>query len=409
MTDSHSAFASKSFRTYVYGNIFSVLGIWVQRLALGWQAWALSESALVVGLVAAAQFMPTIVFTPFFGVIVDRIKAQSGAVVMQVVMTIIASALAALTFTGLMTVEWLLGLALANGIANSAYAPIRLALIPDLVTKQQFPSAAAITATIFNLSRFIGPGVGGAIVALYGLGYAYVVNAVTYLPVIVALCVITLDAHRPEHVGPSDYLGQLAEGVRYTRDHALIFRLILLTGVSNFFGRGLLELMPAFAALIFEGGSGVLAALMSAIGMGAITASLLLSLRPLQLRLRAVAYVGATGVGVSIALFGTVTTLPAGIIVAAMLGLFASLVSISSQTEIQLNVENRLRGRVMSLWSLVIMGAPAVGSVLGGSLAGSYGSTVTSFAFAAACLGLIGMLALRRASRPAERAESRSA
>ena len=83
-SDTHSAFANKTFRTYLYGNIFSVLGIWVQRLALGWQAWQLSESAFVVGLVAAAQFMPTIVFTPFFGVIVDRINAKSGAIVMTV-------------------------------------------------------------------------------------------------------------------------------------------------------------------------------------------------------------------------------------------------------------------------------------------------------------------------------------
>ena len=251
-SDTHSAFESKSFRTYLYGNIFSVLGIWIQRLALGWQAWQLSESAFVVGLVAAAQFMPTIVFTPFFGVIVDRINAKSGAIVMHVVMTVIASALAALTFTDTMNIEWLIGLALLNGIANSAYAPIRLALIPDLVTKKQFPSAAALTATIFNLSRFVGPGVGGAIVALYGLGYAYVVNAVTYIPVIFVLCLIRIDAHKPEHIGPTDYYGQLIEGIRYTRDHGLILQLMLLTGVSNFFGRGLLELMPAFAALIFE-------------------------------------------------------------------------------------------------------------------------------------------------------------
>lgn len=399
-TDGHSAFGSKTFRTYLYGNIFSVLGIWVQRLALGWQAWQLSESALVVGLVAAAQFMPTILFTPFFGVIVDRINAKSGAIVMHVIMTVIAFGLAALTFTNSMTTEWLLGLALMNGIANSAYAPIRLALIPDLVTKKQFPSAAAMTATIFNLSRFIGPGVGGAIVALYGLGYAYVVNAVTYIPVIFALCIIRIDAHKPEHVGPTDYFGQLAEGFRYTRDHALILQLMLVAGVTNFFGRGLLELMPAFAALIFDGGSNELALLMSAVGFGAIAASLLLSLRTLQRRLTQVAFGGAIGVSLSIAMFGTVETLPAGIAVAASLGLFASLVSIGSQTEIQLHVENRLRGRVMSLWSLVIMGAPALGSVLGGSLAGNYGSSVTAFVFGAGCLALSLLLLTRCSMEP---------
>ena len=402
MTDeSRSAFDSKRFRIYLYGNVFSVLGIWVQRLALGWQAWELSESALIVGLVASAQFMPTIVFTPFFGVMVDRISPRIGAIVMHVLITAISFALAALTFTDIMTAEWLLALALLHGIANSAYAPIRLALIPALVTRAQFPSAAALTATIFNLSRFIGPGLGGAIVALYGLGYAYLVNAITYIPVIFALLYIHTEPREKATVGPSDYFGQLAEGLRYTRTHPVIFQLILLTGVSNFFGRGLLELMPAFAALVFSGGSSVLAALMSAIGVGAITASLLLTRPVLQSRLRGTAFVGATGVGISIALFGTVSSLTAGVIVAAMLGLFASLVSISSQTEIQLHVENRLRGRVMSLWSLVIMGAPAVGSVIGGSLAGDYGATTTSFAFATVCLGLIALLVVRRLFRPA--------
>lgn len=400
--DSHSALDSKDFRKYLYGNIFSVLGVWIQRLALGWQAWELSQSALIVGLVASAQFMPTIVFTPFIGVIVDRISPRIGAIVMHVVMTAISFALAALTMADLMTTEWLLALALLHGVSNSAYAPIRLALIPELVTRQQFPNAAALTATVFNLSRFIGPGVGGAIVALYGLGSAYLINAVTYIPVIFALMSIHTDPREPHAAGPADYLGQLAEGLRYTRSHPVIFQLILITGVSNFFGRGLLELMPAFAALIFNGDSSVLAALMSAIGVGAITASLLLTRRFLQSRLRLTALTGTVGVGVSLALFGTVATLPAGIAVAALLGMFASLVSISSQTEIQLHVENRLRGRVMSLWSLVVMGAPALGSVLGGSLAGDFGATTTSYAFAISSLGMTALLIVRHlARRPA--------
>jgi len=397
--ESHSALDSAYFRRYLFGNILSVLGIWVQRLALGWHAWELSESALIVGLVASAQFMPTIFFTPFFGVMVDRISARNGAIVMHIIMTSISFGLAGLTMAELMSTEWLLGLALAHGVANSAYAPIRLALIPELVTKAQFPSAAALTATVFNLSRFIGPGVGGAIVALYGLGFAYLVNAVTYIPVVFALLTIHTEPKVPDTTGPANYLGQLTEGIRYTGTHPLIFRLIVLTGISNFFGRGILELMPAFAAMIFSGGSSELAALMSAIGVGAITASLLLTQRFLQRRLRIAAHVGAAGVGFSIALFGAVSSLAAGVVVAAMMGMFASLVSISSQTEIQLAVENRLRGRVMSLWSLVIMGAPALGSVLGGSLASVFGPSPTSYAYAIGCLGLVALLGLRYVMR----------
>ena len=391
-----SAFSSRNYRKYLYGNICSVLGVWIQRLALGWHAWQLSESALVVGLVAAAQFMPLIVLTPFFGVVVDRVNTRLAAIAMHAVLALIATMLAVLTLSGNMTIEWLGALALMHGLANSAYSPVRLALIPNLVRKEQFPSAVAIASMSFNISRFIGPGIAGAIVALYGLAAAYAVNAVTYLPVILALAIIRID-ERPEDKAPGKpYFAQLLEGVRYTRDHAQIRQIILLSGVSNFFGRGILELMPAFAALIFEGGSGVLAALMAAAGIGAILASLLFSFGAFRHQLHAVVAVGSIGVGLSVASFGWISTLPMGIFVVLMLGMFASVVSIASQTEVQILVENRLRGRVMSLWTLVIMGGPAVGSVVAGALAGDIGPAYTLYAFAATCFILILVVGLKR-------------
>lgn len=391
-----SAFSSRNYRKYLYGNICSVLGVWIQRLALGWHAWQLSESALVVGLVAAAQFMPLIVLTPFFGVVVDRVNTRLAAIAMHSVLALIATVLAVLTLSGNMTIEWLGSLALMHGLANSAYSPVRLALIPNLVRKEQFPSAVAIASMTFNISRFIGPGIAGAIVALYGLAAAYAVNAVTYLPVIFALAIIRID-ERPEDKAPAKpYFAQLLEGVRYTRDHAQIRQIILLSGVSNFFGRGILELMPAFAALIFEGGSGVLAALMAAAGIGAILASLLFSFGAFRHQLHAVVAVGSIGVGLSVASFGWISTIPMGIFVVLMLGMFASVVSIASQTEVQILVENRLRGRVMSLWTLVIMGGPAVGSVVAGALAGDIGPTYTLYAFAATCFILILVVGLKR-------------
>ena len=154
--------------------------------------------------------------------------------------------------------------------------------------------------------------------------------------------------------------------------------------------------MPAFAALIFEGGSGVLAALMAAAGIGAILASLLFSFGAFRHQLHAVVAVGSIGVGLSIASFGWISTLPMGILVVLMLGMFASVVSIGSQTEVQILVENRLRGRVMSLWTLVIMGGPAVGSVVAGALAGDIGPAYTSYAFAATCFILILVVGLKR-------------
>ncbi len=394
--DQYSAFASKNYRKYLYGNVFSVLGVWIQRLALGWHAWQLSGSALVVGLVAAAQFLPLVLLTPFFGVLVDQVSTRAAAVVMHVILALIAAWLGVLTLSGHMSVEWLLSLALLHGIANSAYSPVRLSLIPDLVRKEQFPSAVAIASMVFNLSRFVGPGIAGAVVALYGLGSAYLINAVTYLPVIYVLCIIRIEEHAPDPGAKKPYLAQLVEGLRYTRDHAPIRQVILLAGVSNFFGRGILELMPAFAALIFEGGSAVLAVLMASTGVGAILASLLFSSRRFRSQLHMLVVIGSIGVGLSLILFGLVSTLAVGVVVVALMGFFASLVSIGSQTEVQMLVENRLRGRVLSLWTLVIMGGPAIGSVVAGAMAGTIGPTYMSMTFAFSCLAMLTLVGVKK-------------
>lgn len=388
-TQHRSALRSKNFRIFLYGNTISVLGIWIQRLALGWQAWQLSESSLMVGLVAAMQFLPLLLLTPFFGVFVDRIRPRYGMIVMHCILMLIATVLGLLTLTDRMSIELLLLLSLFHGIANSAYSPIRLALIPDLVEQPQFPSAVAISSVIFNTSRFVGPGLAGTIVSLWGLGFAYIANAVTYLPVILSLLMIRTNRQRPQPAKDQKYFAQLAEGLRYTRDHPTIRQVIIIAGVSIFFARGVLELMPAFAALIFAGGSKVLAALMAAAGGGAIMTSLIFSFIRLHSHLHLAVLVGAIGTTVSIFLFALADTIGGGIAAIALLGFFSSMVSIGSQSEVQISVDDRLRGRVLSLWTLVIIGGPAIGSIVAGWLAHKIGSTYTLMTFAAVSLVLI--------------------
>ncbi|MDH4108444.1 MAG: MFS transporter [Gammaproteobacteria bacterium] len=391
-----SALSSRNYRTYLYGNIFSVLGVWIQRLALGWQAWELSQSAFAVGVVAAAQFLPLLVLTPFFGVMADRIRPRAGAIWMHVVMASISATLALLTLAGRMNIEWLFVLALLHGVANSAYSPIRLSLVPDLVSPVRFPSAVAISSVVFNLSRFVGPGIGGVIVAAWGLGYAYLINACTYLPVVLALTLIRIDRHQEHGHASGGYLAQLGEGLRYARNHASIRQVILLVGVSSFFGRSVLELLPAYAALVFRGGSGVLAALLSASGVGAVVAGLLFSTGILRLRLRASVVVGSFGVCAAMFLFGLSDRLAVGIVTVALLGFFTTFVAVGSQSEVQIHVDNRLRGRVLSLWTILAVGGPALGSVAAGALAVELGAKPTSLLFSALCLAFVLALGIRR-------------
>jgi len=398
-----SALRSKNFRIYMCGNSISVIGLWIQRLAFGWQAWQLSESPLVVGMVAGAQFIPMFLLTPFFGVIVDRISSRKGAIVMHAIMAVISAILAALTLLDAITIEWLLTLALAFGIAYSAYSPIRLSLIPDLVAPSQFPNAVAINSIVFNASRFIGPGIAGGIVALYGVGFAYVVNAVTYLPIIAALLYIkpfTAVPGPPKEVG---YLDQFLEGLRYTRDHPSIRRVILIAGVSTFFGRGIIEIFPALVVMIFNGGSAQLAALMAAAGAGAIVASVMFSLLRSHRHFPAMVLNGAVGTSISMLLFANVSQIAYGLAVTSLLGFFATMVSLGSQSEMQIKVENELRGRVMSLWPLVIIGGPAIGSIFAGALASDLGATYTLLLFSGLSLLFTVLVALRR---PADKVAS---
>jgi MFS family permease len=377
----------------VYGSIFSLLGIWIQRLTIGWHAWLLSESAFIVGLVSAVQFLPVVFLTPFFGVLVDRIKAQSGSVVMNILMGIIAVLLGVITLQGHMTIEILGGLALAHGVIVSFWTPTRMALIPDLVPTRLFPSAFAISAIVFNLCRFAGPALAGFVIAAWGMGWAYVVNATTYLPVILSLLLLRIDHDSKVMPEKRPYFEQLKEGINYTRTHKTIRLAILLALAGAFFGRSVLELMPAFAALVFHGGSNALALLMSGAGAGALIGSFAMSSTRLQMRLQPLIILGCAGVTASLAMFGATDNIYVGVLSVALLGLFSTFVGVGSQSLVQVRVENRLRGRVMSLWTLVGMGGPAVGSVLGGVLIRDFGATFTSWFYGFCCLLLVVLFA----------------
>jgi MFS family permease len=317
---------------------------------------------------------------------------------MHIVMTVISSMLAVLTLRGAISIEWLLSLALLSGIAYSAYSPIRLSLIPDLVDRSQFPSAVAINSIVFNASRFIGPGIAGGIVAVYGLGFAYVVNAITYLPVILALLSIAPVKTAPVTPNKAGYVEQLLEGVRYCRNHPSIRQVIVVAGVSTFFGRGIVEIFPALSVLIFDGDSAFLAAMMASAGAGAIASSVMFSLLRSHQHLPAIVLIGSIGIGATLFLFANVSRIEYGLAVTSLLGFFATMVSIGSQSEMQIKVDDELRGRVMSLWTLAIIGGPAIGSIVAGALASELGSTYTLLLFATTSLLLTAFVALRMPS-----------
>jgi len=392
----NSALSSKNFRLYFCGNIFSVLGVWIQRLSLGWHAWQLSESAFIVGLAAAVQYIPLLFLTPFFGVLADQYKPRSSAIVMHLILIFVALSLSVLTLINQMEIVSLLFLSFLYGVANSAYSPIRLALIPSLVSAKQLSSGVAISSAGFNLSRFIGPGIAGYIVTVYGLGYAYLVNAITYIPVVVVLAFIKTKEIKEISNKKEGFFEKLKKGMIYTFNHDVIKNVIVIAGVSSFFGRGLIELLPVFTATVYDGGSETLAILMAASGLGAVLASLIYMSGVLDLKLSKAVFYGGFGMSIMCLFFALTENLIIGSLMVMMIGFFITFVAVGSQSEVQLNVANELRGRVSSLWTIVVLGGPAVGSLFAGVLANELGPKLTAMIFSSICLVILSFIAMKR-------------
>ena len=392
----NSALSSKNFRLYFCGNIFSVLGVWIQRLSLGWHAWQLSESAFIVGLAAAVQYIPLLFLTPFFGVLADQYKPRSSAIVMHLILIFVALSLSVLTLINQMEIVSLLFLSFLYGVANSAYSPIRLALIPSLVSAKQLSSGVAISSAGFNLSRFIGPGIAGYIVTVYGLGYAYLVNAITYIPVVVVLAFIKAEEIKEISNKKEGFFEKLKKGMIYTFNHDVIKNVILIAGVSSFFGRGLIELLPVFTATVYDGGSETLAILMAASGLGAVLASLIYMSGVLDLKLSKAVFYGGFGMSITCLFFALTENLIIGSLMVMMIGFFITFVAVGSQSEVQLNVANELRGRVSSLWTIVVLGGPAVGSLFAGVLANELGPKLTAMIFSSICLVILSFIAMKK-------------
>ena len=392
----NSALTSKNFRLYFCGNIFSVLGVWIQRLSLGWHAWQLSESAFIVGLAAAVQYIPLLFLTPFFGVLADQYKPRSSAIVMHLILIFVALSLSVLTLINQMEIVSLLFLSFLYGVANSAYSPIRLALIPSLVSAKQLSSGVAISSAGFNLSRFIGPGIAGYIVTVYGLGYAYLVNAITYIPVVVVLAFIKTKEIKEISNKKEGFFEKLKKGMIYTFNHDVIKNVILIAGVSSFFGRGLIELLPVFTATVYDGGSETLAILMAASGLGAVLASLIYMSGVLDLKLSKAVFYGGFGMSIMCLFFALTENLIIGSLMVMMIGFFITFVAVGSQSEVQLNVANELRGRVSSLWTIVVLGGPAVGSLFAGVLANELGPKLTAMIFSSICLVILSFIAMKK-------------
>lgn len=390
----NSALRNRNYLIYMAGNTISLHGLWIYRVALGWYAWQISGSEFWIGVVAFSQFAPAVVFGPLFGVLADRFDRRAASLLINAMSVMNMLLLGLLAAIGAVDIHVLTMLAFMQGTLDGAHMPVRMSIVPNLVTREQLQSAIAIASIAFNVSRFVGPALAGLIIALYGVASAFVVNGVSYLALIAAMLVVQLNPAAEKPAQGRHVWREMGEGINYILGNAQIRALLVTIAVASVFGRGVLEMMPVFADAVFARGSAGLAALTAAIGAGAVATGVVMS-RGVEWLNVGIIRIAVVIAGVLVMLLGIVTHFWAAILIVAALGVILSLSGVGSQILIQTLVDDTVRGRVSSFWGMIAFGGTAIGSLLVGATASVWGLQHVVLVAGLGCVGAALWSALR--------------
>ena len=366
-------FANRNYTLYTMANGTSLIGLWIQRLAVGWLAWQLTGSPLWLGIIAFADLCPTVVVGPFAGALADRHSRLRVAWVTQALAFAQAAVLCLMTWTGAITIWWLLLLTFLLGVFHGAGQPARLALVASLVRRENLGTAIAFNSVVFNSARFVGPALAGVVITTMGIAPAFLMNALSFLGLVVVLPRLKLPRMTPEKRPTSSLLGDVAEGFCYCLGHASIGPLLLMMMAASVLAAPVAELLPAFADEVFGRGAAGLAWLTSATGIGAAIGGIWLTQRRSLVGLTTIAFASLLVLGGSLLVFAATSNFWVAVAAMTVMGLGRLLSGVGVQTLIQTAVDEKMRARVMSLYGVLFRSGPAVGALAMGGLSGALG------------------------------------
>ncbi|GLV55773.1 MFS transporter [Dictyobacter sp. S3.2.2.5] len=368
----------KTFGIFLFGSFLSSMGFWIQSVGQGWQVLQMTNSALLLGLVVFAATAPNILFSLFGGVIVDRMNRRWLITVVQIVYMVTALLLGVLTTLHLITVWQIIALALLNGIFSCIGFPAWQAFIGDLVPAEDLKQGIALNSVQFNLSRVIGPAVGGISIGLVGIAGAYYLNALSYVFVIVPLLVMKFGVQSSRTSGKQRVLKDLSEGLRYTVQHKVLRMILLLQLVIAFLVYPFAALLPLFARDVFHTNAIGLGELNSAVGMGALVGSLLVVMltRRMANGSRMLVWTCAIG-GLACVAFSMMHNIQVACSVLVLVGVCMVMSSTIANTAVQTLVPEEMRGRVLSILALIIFGLAPFGNLASGWVSGIIGAQRT--------------------------------
>jgi MFS family permease len=375
------ALRHRNYRLFFVGQLISLTGTWMQSVAQGWLVLRLSDSPALLGLTAAAGSLPVLLLSLPAGAAADRVSKRLILLVTQAVAMLLAATLAALTLSGLVQVWHVMALAALLGVVNAFDAPARQSFTVEMVGRDDLLNAIALNASVFNAARTVGPAVAGAVVAVIGEGPAFALNALSFVFVIAGLLMMRL----PPLKGGGGRAGrQLQQGLAYIRDERRVRALLLQAGAISLFCFVHIPLLPVFARDVLGTGAAGLGALSAASGLGALSAALILAQGGDKLPRGRLLTAAALVYPALMIAFTTARWLPAAMLLIALAGWAGVTTMALTNTLIQSIVPDELRGRVMSVFTLLLMGMSPMGGMLAGLVAQAVGSVPLVVAASAA-------------------------
>jgi MFS family permease len=390
-----AALSEANYRNFTIGNVFSLVGTWVQRVALGWLVWELTGSGAWLGAVAFADLFPMVLVTPLAGAMADRSERLRVTRISQALLMVHAGLLTILSALGLLNPGLVLVLALVGGIITAFNQPFRMALLPSLVERPNLISAVAINSVAFNVARFVGPAIAGLVIAKGSLTLAFAINLGTFAVFSWTLARIRLVSVETTRSANGGLITSVVEGWRYAAGHVGLGAMFLTLTVVSLCIRPILELMPSYAAL-FGPDASKFAFMTSVIGLGALVGALWLSRQADTAALAKMALSNGLLMGAALFVASAVRQELLGLVALFVVGFGMVLSGIASQTVIQLAVPDHLRGRMLALHSMIFRGAPALGALVIGALSDLTGLRGPLVAGAAVTFAFSGIVYSRR-------------
>jgi MFS family permease len=364
------ALRHRNYRLYFGGQIVSLIGTWIQQLAMSWLAYRITRSPFLLGFIGFTGQIPMLLITPLAGVLADRWNRHRILILTQSLSMIQALVLSFLVLCEFINISWLIGLSLFLGLINSFDAPVRQSFVVEMVDdREDLSNAIALNSTIFNAARMLGPSVAGIMVGQVGEGICFLINGISYIAVIWALLLMRIKSEKPYQKQERHLLKELINGFEYVFSFSPIRSIVLLVCLMSMAGMSYIVIMPVFVKEVLDGGPNTQGFLLGAVGMGALVGALSLASRKKVAGLERFIPIGAGVFGLGLIGFSFVRSLEVALPLLFITGCGMIIQMASSNTIIQTVVDENKLGRVMSIYVMALLGSAPFGSLFIGSLA----------------------------------------